>query len=123
MPDIYIVPHSREWFMALEQFDRQLASHTKQILEETGREDVCGVCGSSGWRSAVFSDDDPIVRGLQKDPTSAGPISGSTLSIDIFVIVPFTHRLLEADSGVRCKYPIVGEIRGVHLSRSEAQCP
>jgi len=45
MPDIYLVPHSREWFMALEQFDPRQASHTKQILEETGREDVCGVCG------------------------------------------------------------------------------
>ena len=31
--------------MALEQFDPQQASHTREILDRKGREDVCGVCG------------------------------------------------------------------------------
>jgi hypothetical protein len=52
MTDLYLIPHSREWFMALEQFDPMQALHTRQILEQAGRKDICGVCG--GHSSAKF---------------------------------------------------------------------
>jgi hypothetical protein len=45
--DVYLIPHTREWFTALERFNPQQALHTCQILGRTGREKVCGVCGDA----------------------------------------------------------------------------
>jgi hypothetical protein len=44
--DLYLKPHSVQWFAALEHFDAIQAFHTRQIIEQAGREDICGVCGS-----------------------------------------------------------------------------
>jgi hypothetical protein len=43
--DIYLEPHSGEWFKALEAINPQQASHTRQILDSAGRQDVCSICG------------------------------------------------------------------------------
>jgi len=42
---LYPKPHSAEWFTALQAFNPQQAAATRQILESSGREDVCSVCG------------------------------------------------------------------------------
>ena len=43
--DFYLRPHSKDWFAALEVFDPVQASHTRTIVEDAGREDVCSICG------------------------------------------------------------------------------
>lgn len=44
---LYPVPHSPDWFDALETFDSGQAAHTRQIVKRAGRSDVCSVCGDS----------------------------------------------------------------------------
>jgi hypothetical protein len=43
--DIFLKPHTRDWFVALEGINPQQATHTRQIIESAGRDDVCSVCG------------------------------------------------------------------------------
>lgn len=42
-----IVPHTPEWFAALERFDARQASITEQVVSLAGSEDVCSVCGDT----------------------------------------------------------------------------
>lgn len=44
---IYPVPHSPEWFAALEKFNSGQAAHSAQIIKRAGRSDVCSICGDS----------------------------------------------------------------------------
>lgn len=41
----YLKPHSKEWFAALERFDRHQADHTRKIIRLAGSAEVCSVCG------------------------------------------------------------------------------
>lgn len=43
----HYVPHSPEWFDALESVNPQQANATRQILTAAGRSDVCSVCGDA----------------------------------------------------------------------------
>ncbi len=42
---LYLVPHTQEWFEALDEFDPAQAVATRQVLKLVGRSDVCGSCG------------------------------------------------------------------------------
>jgi hypothetical protein len=41
----YLIPHTTEWFDALESCNPQQAAMTRQIVDLAGRTDVCPVCG------------------------------------------------------------------------------
>lgn len=41
----YYVPHSPEWFHAMESFDPIKAAITRMVIEVTGSLDVCSICG------------------------------------------------------------------------------
>ena len=43
---LYLIPHSPEWFAALDEFDSSQAALTRQVLKQAGRLDVCSNCGS-----------------------------------------------------------------------------
>jgi hypothetical protein len=38
-------PHTKEWFSALQAVAPEQAAHTRTILDASGREDVCSICG------------------------------------------------------------------------------
>jgi hypothetical protein len=42
---IYLIPHSDEWFSALEKFNPDQAAHSRLIIERARRLDICTVCG------------------------------------------------------------------------------
>lgn len=45
MPIQYLVPHTTEWFTALEGSNLKQAQITRNIMVLTNREDCCSVCG------------------------------------------------------------------------------
>lgn len=42
-----LVPHSSEWFLALERYNPVQAAHTQSIVKQAGSRDVCSVCGDA----------------------------------------------------------------------------
>ena len=42
----HFIPHTHEWFQALESNDPEQAEMTRQLIERAGRSDICGVCGN-----------------------------------------------------------------------------
>lgn len=56
--DIYLKPHSDEWFAAMAVFDPAKAAQTRQILELAGRVDVCSICGDNPASDYKILDDD-----------------------------------------------------------------
>jgi hypothetical protein len=43
--DNVLLPHSPEWFAAMEVWDPVRAVQTRYVVDDAGREDVCSVCG------------------------------------------------------------------------------
>ena len=43
----HLIPHTTEWFKALEAVDRRQADTTRQIIQMAGGSDVCSICGDS----------------------------------------------------------------------------
>jgi len=41
----YVIPHSSEWFKALEALNPAQAAITKQLIDLAGKVEVCSVCG------------------------------------------------------------------------------
>lgn len=46
-PSSGLVPHSAEWFAALEKWNPQQAAHTREIVTLAGNAEVCSICGDS----------------------------------------------------------------------------
>ena len=44
---LYLIPHSSQWFEALQEFNPHQAFMTGRIIQLAGREDVCSICGDS----------------------------------------------------------------------------
>jgi hypothetical protein len=44
-PDQVLLPHTKEWFAAMELWDPVKAAVSKFVIDDAGREDVCSVCG------------------------------------------------------------------------------
>ncbi|OIQ97589.1 hypothetical protein GALL_203480 [mine drainage metagenome] len=44
-PVVLLTPHTSEWFAALAAWNPQQATHTKSILQQSGSDAVCSVCG------------------------------------------------------------------------------
>jgi len=42
---IYAIPHTPEWFTALEAVNPFQAGLTRGVLASVGRDDVCSICG------------------------------------------------------------------------------
>ncbi len=42
---LHLIPHTGEWFAALEQWDPPKAMMVRRVIELTGRTDICSVCG------------------------------------------------------------------------------
>ncbi len=43
----HLIPHSKEWFVALAKSNPQEATHTKQIIKSAGTPEVCSECGDA----------------------------------------------------------------------------
>ena len=41
----YMIPHTSEWFKALEALDPAQAAMTKQLIDLAGKVEVCSACG------------------------------------------------------------------------------
>ena len=52
----YYVPHSPEWFRAMESFDPIKAAITRMAIEAAGSLDVCSICGDSPARDYKLVD-------------------------------------------------------------------
>lgn len=72
----HYVPHSPEWFDALESANPEQANATRQILTATGRSDVCSVCGDVPAKDYKIKD---VQLGLGIDATIR--LCGDCLSI------------------------------------------
>jgi hypothetical protein len=42
-----LLPHSPEWFSALERYNPVQAAHARSIIKEAGSQDVCSICGDA----------------------------------------------------------------------------
>lgn len=42
-----LIPHSPEWFLALEQYNPVQAAHTRSIIKQAASRDVCSICGDA----------------------------------------------------------------------------
>ncbi len=43
----YLIPHTPEWFKALEALRPDQAAATRQVLDLAGSTDVCSICGDA----------------------------------------------------------------------------
>lgn len=43
--DNVLIPHTPEWFLAMEVWDPVKAAQTRYVINDAGRDDVCSVCG------------------------------------------------------------------------------
>ena len=50
-----LIPHSENWFKALEKISPQQAAYTRQIVELVGDVEVCGVCGCTPAHDCMLS--------------------------------------------------------------------
>jgi hypothetical protein len=41
----YVIPHTSEWFKALEALNPAQAAMTKQLIDLAGKAEVCSACG------------------------------------------------------------------------------
>lgn len=46
VPDIVLLPHSREWFAALDAWSPAQALTTREVIEATGSNECCSYCGA-----------------------------------------------------------------------------
>jgi hypothetical protein len=72
----YPIPHTEEWFAALERFNPHQAAMTRQILELAGRADVCSVCGD-----APATDFEVVRDGLPRDAVASIRLCADCLAI------------------------------------------
>ena len=42
-----LIPHSKEWFVALAKSNPQEAAHAKQVIKAAGTPEVCSECGDA----------------------------------------------------------------------------
>lgn len=49
-PAVLLTPHTAEWFAALAVWNPQQAAHTRSILQQSGSDAVCSVCGDDPVR-------------------------------------------------------------------------
>lgn len=49
-PAVLLTPHTAEWFAALAAWDPQQAAHTRSILQQSGSDAVCSICGDAPVR-------------------------------------------------------------------------
>lgn len=49
-PAVLLAPHTAEWFAALAAWNPQQAAHTRSILQQSGSDAVCSICGDAPVR-------------------------------------------------------------------------
>jgi hypothetical protein len=55
----HLIPHSSEWFEKLLAENPQQALHTGAVIEVTGRDDICSICGNDPAFDYVLVDPEP----------------------------------------------------------------
>jgi hypothetical protein len=49
-PAVLLTPHTAEWFATLAAWNPQQAAHTRSILQHSGSDAVCSICGDAPVR-------------------------------------------------------------------------
>jgi hypothetical protein len=75
-PERSLVPHSQEWFSALEAFNPAQAAMTRAVVAAAGRTDVCSICG----------DDPAAIYELIGRTSAPGAVKTMRLCVDCWTI-------------------------------------